>query len=311
MIIAATDEALARAAAALAGGRLVVMPTETVYGLAADATNAQAIARVFAAKGRPRFNPLIAHVRDLDEAAAHAVLHPQARALAERFWPGPLTLVAPRRHDSCVAELACAGLATIALRAPAHPIARALIAALGKPIAAPSANRSGHVSPTQAAHAQEELGDAVDIVLDGGACRWGLESTIVAIDAAGLATLLRPGAITRAEIEALAGPLAAPPQGAVTAPGMLTSHYAPRARLRLNAATAQADEAYLGFGPDAPAHALNLSPNGDLVEAAAQLYAYLRRIDATGIAAIAVAPIPGDGLGEAIRDRLARAAAPR
>lgn len=311
MITAPDAAAIARAAALLRDGRLVVLPTETVYGLGCDATNAAAVARVYEAKGRPQFNPLIAHVRDLDEAARHAALHPKARALAEAHWPGPLTLVAPRRADSTIAELACAGLTTVALRAPDHSVARALLEAFGAPIAAPSANRSGHVSPTTAAHAQAELGNRVDLILDGGASRVGLESTIVAVSASGEAALLRPGAITRAEIEALVGPLSAAQHGVIAAPGMLESHYAPRAALRLNVAAPAPGETYLAFGAHVPAGTLNLSPRGDLTEAAANLYAHLRALDATGVATIAVAPIPHAGLGEAINDRLARAAAPR
>lgn len=299
------------AADILRGGGLVVFPTETVYGLGADAANPQAVARVFAAKGRPSFNPLIAHVTGIDAARAEGVLHPIAEQLAARFWPGPLTLVVPRRADSAVCELACAGLSTIALRAPAHPMARALLEAFGGPVVAPSANRSGHVSPTSAAHARAELGDRVDCILDGGACAVGLESTIVAIDAEGRATLLRPGSITCAEIEAIAGPLHKARKGGVSAPGMLESHYAPRALLRLDAAAPRAGEAFLAFGQDAPSGGLTLSARGDLTEAAANLYAHLRALDETGVDVIAVAPIPGDGLAEAIRDRLARAAAPR
>ncbi len=302
---------IARAAEILHAGGLVVFPTETVYGLGGDAANPRAVARIFEAKGRPRLNPLIAHVPDLAEADRHAHLHPKARTLAERFWPGPLTLVAPRRADSSVAELACAGLATIALRAPAHPMARELLAAFGKPIAAPSANRSGHVSATTAQHAAADLGDRVDLVLDAGPCPIGLESTIVAIADDGAATLLRAGAVARADIEALVGPLGVPQRDAVSAPGMLESHYAPRARLRLDAAAPRAGEAYLAFGAPAAPNGLTLSASGDLVEAAANLYACLRALDASGANAIAVAPIPAHGLGEAIRDRLARAAAPR
>jgi len=311
VIVPADAASIARAADLLREGQLVVLPTETVYGLGCDATNPAVVARVFEAKGRPQFNPLIAHVRDLAHAQEHAELHPKAHALAEAYWPGPLTLVAPRRSDSAIAELACAGLATLALRAPAHPAARALLEAFGKPIAAPSANRSGHVSPTTAAHAHAELGDRVSLILDGGAAQVGLESTIVAVDASGAATLLRPGAITRAEIEALTGPLTDAEHGAVLAPGMLASHYAPRATLRLEASAPKAGETYLAFGPDAPAVALNLSAAGDLTEAAANLYAYLRALDAQDAAVIAVAPIPRTGLGEAINDRLSRAAARR
>lgn len=302
---------IARAVEILEAGGLVAFPTETVYGLGADATNPAAVARVYAAKGRPQFNPLIAHVPSLAEALRHGALHPRARALAEAFWPGPLTLVAPRLGDSSVCELACAGLSTIALRAPAHKVAQELLAAFGKPIVAPSANRSGHVSATNAAHVRADLDGSVDLVLEGGASEIGLESTIVAIDANGRATLLRPGAIERAEIEAVTGPLAAAASGKVSAPGMLESHYAPRARLRLDAKAPEAGEAYLAFGAPAPQGGLTLSASGDLTEAAANLYAHLRALDAGGAAVIAVAPIPARGLGEAIRDRLARAAAPR
>jgi L-threonylcarbamoyladenylate synthase len=300
-----------RAAEILRAGGLVVFPTETVYGLGGDAANPMAVARIFEAKGRPRFNPLIAHVPGLAEAERHARLHPIARALAERFWPGPLTIVAPREPNSDVAELACAGLSTIALRAPAHPMARALLAAFGKPIVAPSANRSGHVSATTAQHAAEDLGAAVDLVLDAGPTPIGLESTIVAIDDDGRAALLRPGAIARDVIEMITGPLEAPEHGAVASPGMLERHYAPRARLRLDADAPREGDVYLAFGAPAPPHGLTLSATGDLVEAAANLYAHLRALDASGAQTIAVAPIPAQGLGEAIRDRLARAAAPK
>jgi L-threonylcarbamoyladenylate synthase len=302
---------IARAAEILRAGGLVVFPTETVYGLGADAANPRAVARLYEAKGRPRFNPLIAHVLDLEAALAHADFHSKSIALAGKFWPGPLTLVAPRHATSCVAELACAGLATIALRAPAHAMARALLAAFGGPIVAPSANRSGQVSPTTAAHSREELGDRVDLTLDGGPCALGLESSIVAIDAAGEATLLRPGAIARDALEAIAGPMLAPTTGSVSAPGMLASHYAPRAPVRLDATSAKGSELYLGFGMFSLPGALTLSASGDLVEAAANLYAHLRTLDAQAPRSIAVAPIPRTGLGEAINDRLTRAAAGR
>jgi len=302
---------VARGAEVLRAGGLVVFPTETVYGVGADATNPHAVARIFAAKGRPQFNPLISHVLDLADAERHGELHPVARALAEKFWPGPLTIVVPRRSDSPVAELACAGLATIALRSPSHPLARELLAAFGGPVVAPSANLSGHVSATTAAHAAADLADAVDLILDGGSSEVGLESTIIAIDADGRATLLRPGAIGRAALDAITGGLAAPASGAIAAPGMMEGHYAPRARIILDAATPPAGAAYLAFGSAAPSGGLTLSANGDLTEAAANLYAHLRALDATGVEIIAVAPIPGGGLAEAIRDRLARAAAPR
>ena len=302
---------ITRAAEILARGGLVAFPTETVYGLGADATNATAVARIFEAKGRPRFNPLISHILGLDDAEQHAHLHPNARSLSDRFWPGPLTIVAPRRAESTVAELACAGLSTIALRAPAHPMARDLLAAFGKPIVAPSANRSGHVSATTAQHVADDLADHVALVLDGGPTPIGLESTIVAIGNDGRATLLRSGAIARADLESITGPLATPQHGAIESPGMLESHYAPRARLRLDADGPRDGEAYLAFGAPAPAHGLTLSATGDLIEAAANLYAHLRALDASGAQTIAVAPIPSHGLGEAIRDRLQRAAAPR
>lgn len=295
---------------ALRRGELVAFPTETVYGLGADAANPHAVARVYAAKGRPQFNPLIAHVLSAADAEAHATLHPTARALAERFWPGPLTLVALRKPDSAVCDLACAGLSTIALRAPSHPIARELIGAFGGPIVAPSANRSGHVSATTAHHVMLDLGDMVDVILDGGPSGIGLESTIVAVDAEGKATLLRPGAIAREQIEPITGPLAAA-KGSIEAPGMMASHYAPRARMRLDVDAPATGESYLAFGASAPAGGLTLSASGDLVEAAANLYAHLRALDAAGASVISVAPIPHGGLGEAIRDRLARAAAPR
>lgn len=302
---------IAEAARILHAGGLVVFPTETVYGVGADAANPRAVAAIFAAKGRPQFNPLISHVLGAAEAEQHAELHPNARALIEAFWPGPLTIVVQRRPESSVAELACAGLATIALRSPSHPVARELMAAFGKPIVAPSANRSGHVSATTAAHAGEDIGAAVDLVLDGGPSDIGLESTIVAIDAEGHSTLLRSGAITREAIEAITGPLSTPTAGAIAAPGMMESHYAPRARIVLDAVTPPQGAAYLAFGAAAPPGGLTLSASGDLTEAAANLYAHLRALDATGADTIAVAPIPGSGLAEAIRDRLARAAAPR
>jgi len=309
ILVAADQNAIARAAEILRQGGLVAMPTETVYGLAADAGNPRAIARIYAVKDRPGFNPLIAHVRNLAEARRAADLPPGAIRLAEQFWPGPLTLVAPRRADSGVAELACAGLSSVALRAPAHPTAQALLLAFGRPIAAPSANRSGRVSPTTAQHVADDLGEDVDLILDGGPSPLGIESTIVGFDIEGRARLLRPGGAVREGIEAITGPLLVPQGGLAEAPGMLGSHYAPRARLRLNAEAPREEEIYLGFGDRSGA--LNLSPTGDLTEAAANLYAHLRALDATGAAAIAVAPIPRGGLGEAISDRLARAAAPR
>lgn len=302
---------VSEAAAILRAGGLVAFPTETVYGLGADAANPLAVARIYEAKGRPQFNPLIAHVLSVADAEAHAALPANARKLAEAFWPGPFTLVVTRRAESSVCELACAGLSTIALRAPSHPMARELLAEFGGPVVAPSANRSGHVSATTAAHVSADLAGRVDLVLDGGASPIGLESTIVAVDDAGAATLLRPGAISRDAIEAIIGPLAASAPHTIAAPGMMESHYAPRARLRLDADAPIAGEAYLAFGAPAPAGGATLSARGDLVEAAANLYAALRALDASGAETIAVAPIPTSGLGEAIRDRLARAAAPR
>jgi L-threonylcarbamoyladenylate synthase len=299
-----------RAATLLRAGGLVVFPTETVYGLGCDAANPQAVARLYAAKGRPNFNPLIAHVPDSAAAEQHAELHPIARELTEAFWPGPLTLVAKRRASSTIAELACAGLATIALRAPSHPAAQALLNAFGRPIAAPSANVSGRVSATKAEHIAADLRPLVDLVLDDGPSPIGLESTIVAVDSEGRARLLRPGALTRESVEAITGPLLMT-NDSIEAPGMMASHYAPKARLRLDADAPRTDEVYLAFGSPARPGGLTLSARGDLTEAAANLYAHLRALDATGAHAIAVAPIPRQGLGEAINDRLQRAAAPR
>jgi L-threonylcarbamoyladenylate synthase len=299
---AADERAIAEAAAILARGGLVAFPTETVYGLGADATNGEAVAGIFAAKGRPRFNPLIVHVRDREAAERLVTFSSEARALADAFWPGALTLVLPRRAASPLSLLVSAGLDTVALRVPAHPVAAALLAEAGCPVAAPSANRSGRVSATTAAHVAGELG--ADLVLDGGPTPLGIESTVIGFDGA-RPLLLRPGAVPREDIERVAGPLAAAPGGAVRSPGQLASHYAPRARLRLNAT----NDVSLGFGPGAAA--LNLSPAGDLKEAAANLFAMLRLLDASGVETIAVAPIPETGLGEAINDRLNRAAAPR
>lgn len=302
--------AVEAAARALRAGELVGLPTETVYGLAADATNAQAVAKVYEAKARPSFNPLIIHVRDIAAARREGVFSPRAQALAEAFWPGPLTLVVARRPDSQIAALATAGLDTIALRAPAHWAAQAVLAAAERPLAAPSANRSGRLSPTAAAHVARDLGDKAALVLDAGTSACGVESSVVGlIDEDGPALLLRPGAIAREDIEAVVGPLAAPTKGdRARAPGALAAHYAPRrARLRLNADRAQPHEAYLGFGPTLWA-TLNLSPAGDLREAAANLFGHLRALDEAGFDAVAIAPIPAAGLGEAIAERLARAA---
>jgi L-threonylcarbamoyladenylate synthase len=288
----------------------VVLPTETVYGLGANALDERAVAKIFAAKERPRFNPVIVHVLDRAHAAEFVAFNPIAERLAGWFWAGGLTLALPRREESPIALLVSAGLDTVAVRAPSHPVARDLLQAAGVPIAAPSANRSGRISPTTAADAAEEMGEAVSLVIDGGPCRVGLESTVIGFRSE-RPVLLRAGAIPRAEIEAITGPLAAPP-GGVEAPGMLASHYAPRARLRLNARETREGEVLLAFGPDAPPGALsNLSPRGDLTEAAANLFAMLRALDRDGATTIAVMPIPNQGLGEAINDRLARAAAPR
>ena len=303
--LAAPD--LADAVRTLRDGGLVAFPTETVYGLGADATNGRAVARIFEAKGRPRFNPLIVHVRDADEAARHAVFHAPARRLAEAFWPGALTLVLPRAAGCRLSELVSAGLDTVALRVPAHPVAARLIAESGLPIAAPSANASGRITATTAAHVAQSLGDKVDLIVDGGATPLGLESTVVGFDRE-RPVLLRAGAVAREDIEKVVGPLAAP-DDVVRSPGQLASHYAPHATLRLNARDVREGETLLGFGPDAPRGTRNLSAIGDLREAAANLFAMLHELDGAG--AIAVMPIPNEGLGEAINDRLARAAAPR
>ncbi len=306
-ILPADAAAIARAASILRAGGLVALPTETVYGLAADAGNAPAVARIFAVKGRPHFNPLICHVPDMDAAAALVEIGPLAARLMEAFWPGPLTLVLPKRDGAPVADLVSAGLDTLAVRAPAHPVARRLLAAFPRPLAAPSANRSGRVSPTTAAHVAADLGAAVDLILDGGACDVGIESTIVAV-ADDTLSLLRPGGIAGEEIARVTGrPLATATPGGVTAPGMLKSHYAPAAPVRLEATEKRPGEVLIGFGP--VAGDISLSPTGDLVEAAAKLFAALRRADAASPTAIAVAPIPDVGLGRAINDRLHRAAA--
>jgi L-threonylcarbamoyladenylate synthase len=308
--------AATEAARVLCEGGLVAFPTETVYGLGADAANAAAIARLYAAKGRPSFNPLIAHVADAETAIREGVFSAQARKLVERFWPGPLTLVVPLAATSRISDLARAGLRTVGLRVPAHPVARALLAHVGRPVAAPSANRSGHVSPVSAEHVLEDLADTIDLVLDDGPCAVGIESTIVAcLDAS--PRLLRPGGIAREQIEEVLGqPLIVidgRAEGGPIAPGLLASHYAPRASLRLDANALEPGEAGLDFGGRFPPgqNVLDLSAAGDTVEAAANLYSYLRRLDASGAQTIAVAPIPPAGLGEAIRDRLKRAAAAR
>lgn len=311
--------AIAEAARLLAAGGLVAFPTETVYGLGADAASPEAVARLYAAKGRPAFNPLIAHVADLESAREIGTFGPMALRLAEALWPGPLTLVLPFSGSDAVCELARAGLDTVAIRIPSHPLARALIAGFGGAVVAPSANRSGHVSPTDAAHVAADLAGRIDAVLDGGPTEVGIESTI--LDLTGAPRLLRPGGVPRAAIEAILGaPLAAAGTDDAArpmAPGRLASHYAPNARVRLAAAEVRPGEALLTFAGARPpgsaaAHAvLDLSTAGDLTEAAARLYGALRRLDATGAEGIAVVPLPREGLGEAIADRLARAAAPR
>lgn len=284
----------------------MILPTETVYGLAADAANPLAVAAVYAAKGRPSFNPLIAHVADVDGARRIALLDDRALALAAAFWPGPLTIVAPVSDAAAVCDLARAGLDTVAVRVPGHPVSRALLAAFGGPVVAPSANRSGRPSPTTFADAVEETGPAASAALDGGPCRVGLESTVVALLPGEPARLLRPGAVTRVQIEAVIGPLAEAEGDARRSPGRLAAHYAPDAPVRINGLGAAAGEAFLAFGPsDSP---FNLSPSRDLAEAAANLFAMLRAADRTKPSAIVVASIPDEGLGEAINDRLRRAA---
>jgi len=312
-ILPADERNIAEAARILVGGELVIFPTETVYGLGANALDDAAVARIFAVKERPRFNPLIVHVRNCTDAMALAKFNPAAEALAQHFWPGGLSLVLPRRNDCGVSLLASAGLDTIAVRVPAHPAARALVEAAGIPIAAPSANRAGRVSPTNAQACADELGTRVSLILDAGDCPVGIESTVIGF-AEEQPVLLRPGAIAREQIERIAGVLVSAKEQKIIAPGMLRSHYAPRALLRLNVHDVQHGEALLAFGPVAPAGAdlvCNLSVRGNLSEAAANLFAMLRKLDSTGVKAIAVMPIPEIGLGEAINDRLSRAAAPR
>jgi L-threonylcarbamoyladenylate synthase len=321
-ILPAGAATAAAAARALADGGLVAFPTETVYGLGADAANPAAIARLYQAKGRPAFNPLIAHVGDLGAARQIGRFDRDALALAEAFWPGPLTLVLPKTADCAVADLATAGLDTVAIRIPAHPVAREILRLFGGPVVAPSANLSGHVSPTTAAHVQSDLSGRIDLIVDGGAVAVGVESTIVGCFEAPM--LLRPGGLPRAEIERVLGrQLKQPPadadsdSGQPLAPGMLASHYAPRTKVRLGAMQIEPGEALLAFGShpvsgiDAAAVVMNLSARGDLTEAAANLFGYLRALDTKGAQTIAVMPIPQDGLGEAINDRLRRAAVGR
>jgi L-threonylcarbamoyladenylate synthase len=321
-ILPASDAAVATAARILAEGGLVAFPTETVYGLGADATNPAAIAHLYQAKGRPAFNPLIAHVGELAAARGIARFDAAATALAEAFWPGPLTLVLPKTQGCAVADLATAGLDTVAIRIPAHPVARDILRVFGGPVVAPSANISGHVSPTTAAHVQSDLAGRIDLIVDGGPVAVGVESTIVGCFDEPM--LLRPGGLPRAEIERVLGrALVQPPadadsdSGQPLAPGMLASHYAPRARVRLDAQRLEAGEALLAFGLgaisgiDAASIVMNLSERGDLDEAAANLFGHLRALDGKGVRTIAVMPIPNEGLGEAINDRLRRAAVGR
>ena len=296
-----SEDTIAEAARLVLAGEPVAVPTETVYGLAADATNARAVARIYEAKGRPSFNPLIVHVKNIDEARRIAELGPRVGALAEAHWPGPLTIVAPLRDDSAIAPLVTAGLPTIGIRVPAHRAIQALLRAVGRPLAAPSANASGTISSTRADHVLRSLGGGIKLIVDDGPSPGGIESTIVA-EASGQLRLLRRGPIEVREADLDSG-------SAIEAPGQLASHYAPSKPLRLNAIDATADEFLIGFGRvDGD---LNLSPSGDLLEAAARLFDLLHQADASAKSRIAVAPIPEQGLGAAINDRLKRAAAPR
>jgi L-threonylcarbamoyladenylate synthase len=317
-LLTADQAAIAEAARVLASGRLVAFPTETVYGLGADATYGRAVARLYRAKGRPSFNPLIVHVADLASAERIGRFNADALKLAHTFWPGALTLVLPKSNDCTVSDLATAGLDTVGVRVPDHPVAQAILAAFGKPVVAPSANISGHVSPTSAAHVMADLDGRIQLVVDGGETRVGVESTIIAC--LEQPTLLRPGAIKRADIErALGRTLATETDAseAPLAPGLLASHYAPRARVRVNATHVEPDEALLTFGPDYlpgttyQTRLLHLSPKSCLTEAASKLFSHLRALDRLGAPSIAVMPIPNEGLGEAINDRLGRAAAPK
>lgn len=295
------------AVAALRRGDLVILPTETVYGLAADAGNAEAVARIFAAKGRPRFNPLIAHVDSVEAAARVGVMTAMGEALADRFWPGPLTLVLPVREGSPVCELARAGLDSVAVRVPGHPVARAALEAFGGPVVAPSANRSGRPSPTTYDDAVEETGGAAAAALDGGPCAVGLESTVVSL-LGDRPRLLRPGSITRQQLEAVVGPLESDGTEGHRSPGRLSLHYAPDAPVRIEAGEARPSEILLGFGPGVGDPRWSLSVSGDLTEAAARLFRLLREADRERPTGIAIAPIPQTGLGEAINDRIRRAA---
>jgi L-threonylcarbamoyladenylate synthase len=292
------DEAIVEAARLILAGEPVAVPTETVYGLAADATNAQAVTRIYEAKGRPSFNPLIIHVPDLNEAENIGTFGNEARMLAKRHWPGPLTLVVPLRKDAGIASIATAGLSSVGLRVPQHPVMQALLRSVGRPLAAPSANASGAISPTRAEHVLKSLGGRIHLILDGGATERGLESTIIAATEGGL-RLLRPGPIEVNAREASGGK--------IEAPGQLASHYAPAKPLRLNVLAPENDEYFIGFGDISGA--ANLSASGDLVEAASRLFDVLHEAEASQEPRIAVAPVPGEGLGAAINDRLRRAAA--
>lgn len=315
-ILPANAAAIVEAAEVLRAGGLAAFPTETVYGLGARADDPKAVASLYAAKGRPSFNPLIAHVADIETAQRIGIFSKSALALAEAFWPGPLTLVVKARSNDTVCELARAGLDTVAIRVPSHAVAKSLLSNVDFPVVAPSANRSGHVSPTTAVHVADDLTGKIDLILDGGASTGGIESTIVDFSGS-TPRLLRSGGIARGEIEKITGPLGTANRDEVSAPGMTASHYAPRARIRLEAEHVESGEALLAYGSRLPAGAadagkiLNLSLRGDLTEAASNLYAFLRELDASGAETIAVAPIPSEGLGEAIRDRLERAAAPK
>lgn len=313
-ILVPTPETYRAAADLLQAGEVVAFPTETVYGLGADATNDRAAARIFEVKGRPSFNPLIVHFENLEAAAHEVEINPWAEALADAFWPGPLTMVLPRRPDSRISLLCSAGLPTLAVRVPRHEIGQSLLRATQRPLAAPSANASGKISPTSAAHVAASLGNRVPLILDGGDCEVGLESTV--IDLSGeQPVILRPGGITRSQLERVLGPVDEAGAGSdIKSPGMMTSHYAPALPIRLGARHVEANEALLAFGP-APikgsAITENLSPSGDLAEAAANLFSLLHKLDRENLEGIAVMPIPEEGLGIAINDRLVRAAAPR
>lgn len=314
MILPATPDSIEKAAAILRAGGLVGMPTETVYGLAGNANDDRAVAAIFAAKQRPSFNPLIVHLPTVAAAKSLALFSDYAAKLAEQFWPGPLTMVLPQQPNSPVSKLATAGLPTIALRVPNHQTAQDLMRACGLPLAAPSANRSGEISPTQAKHVEKSLGSAIDMILDGGECLVGLESTIVDLST-GRPTVLRMGGISLEQIEAVIGPIDrfdGKKTGPIKAPGMLLRHYSPSIPLRMGIDNPKADEALLAFGADIPAgfqNILNLSASGDLLEAAANLYKFLHQLDHPSYSGIAAMPVPDHGLGRAINDRLRRAAA--